>query len=477
MPLIVRYLFLSIALALANVSSAVADTLISGIELSELTPALRQQFTISEATKGVVIISVDAKSIFSERNFHPGQVILTIGSKTTPTPSDVVSAIAEQMTQGKLGVLFQIAEPSGEQRYVAIPIDRISIPSLVPDDGVPLSQTWPISVAVEIARPYLQSFDEFKASNLWIKVAAGRIIAAILIACLALTVISSVLLIWRQMLPPWQSLHSTVQSVRAAATPPFGTTSRFAFPPQPWTPNPAAALEALQLAHAYLDEVSDEHIPDAERTRQFVNTVSIAGRHIAIAEAHDPGAQLTVESEGQPPQTFSCNDIKVRALYLEGIVRSATQPRRAIRALKRAIAIEPAHGSARYVMGVIYTRLFSRGRACAILRQAVMLDPDNMNYRKQLGRAEVISILEILFDRFVKTITVIVKTVSWSVFLFMAALYTGLFYYLALIAIFGRQGPDTLIPLAVIWGLLVLINFLPTLLERLQVWIKTRMTF
>ena len=100
-----------------------------------------------------------------------------------------------------------------------------------------------------------------------------------------------------------------------------------------------------------------------------------------------------------------------------------------------------------------------------------------MNFRKQLGRAAVISIFEILFDRFVKTINVTIKIVNWSVLLFMAALYTGLFYYLALIAVFGRQAPDTLIPLAVIWGLLILINFLPTFLERLQVWIKKQMTF
>ena len=456
---------------------AVAGSLITGIDLSELTSALRQQFSISESTHGVVILSVEAKSVFAEKNFHSGQLIIAVGATTTTTPNDVASAIAEQRKQGKLGVLFHLVEPSGEERYVAVPTNRISIPSLGPDLGPPLRETWPISIAVEALTPYLQAFDDFKATNPWIKIVVAQTIAALLVGCISLTLLFSLLLARRHMQSPWQSLQSTLHTVQTAATAPADATDPFSFRPQPWVPNPAAAHESLQLASAYLDEVSDQSIPDIERTRQLLNTLSIAGRHIAIAEHHDPGIQLTVEAEDQAPQTFSCNDVKVRALYLEGIVRSASQPRRAIRALKRSIAIEPTHASARYLMGIIYTQLFSRGRACAILHQAVMLEPDNMNFRKQLGRAAVISIFEILFDSFVKTINVTIKMVNWSVFLFMAALYTGLFYYLALIAVFGRQAPDTLIPLAVIWGLLILINFLPTLLERLQVWIKKQMAF
>ena len=81
---------------------AVAGSLITGIDLSELTSALRQQFSISESTHGVVILSVEAKSVFAEKNFHSGQLIIAVGATTTTTPNDVASAIAEQRKQGKL---------------------------------------------------------------------------------------------------------------------------------------------------------------------------------------------------------------------------------------------------------------------------------------------------------------------------------------------------------------------------------------
>ena len=472
---IIRLLLVLYAMTLATADRAIADSLISGLELSEMTPALRTQYAIPEPVHGVVVVAVDPNGLYAEKGLHAGQLINAVGQTPTLTPQDVAAAMAEQIGLGRQGVLLQITEPSGEQRFIALPADRIEIPSLIQNDWLTLRETWPIPVIIKTLQPYLQSFEDFKAKNPWLKSVLQQGIAALLIACMGLTLVLGPLVIHRRMPTLWHSLFSSWKSVRVVAGP--ANAGARALLRQQGAPNPAAALEALRLAHAFLEEVATDNIPDPARTREFVNTVSIAGRHIALAEAYGPSVRLLIGQDGQPPWSVSCNDAKVRALYLEGLARYLTQPRRGIRALKRAIAIDPSHAQVRYLLGTIYTRLLDRRHAKATLRQAVMLDPDNMAYRMQLGRAEVISILEIAFDRLVKTITVLVATVSWSIYLFMVALYLGLAFFLFLVLVVGQRSPETFIPLVAIWGLLVLINFIPVGLERLQLWLKKQSWF
>ena len=133
--------------------------------------------------------------------------------------------------------------------------------------------------------------------------------------------------------------------------------------------------------------------------------------------------------------------------------------------------------SIRYILGIVYTRLLNRGRACATLRQAVLLMPDNMAYRMQLGRAEVISILEILFDRIVKTINVTLLTVSWTCYLTMAGLYTALVYFLVRVGFLGDHDPFAVGGLVVSWGLIIVINYIPVGFERLMQWLHKQAGF
>ena len=131
----------------------------------------------------------------------------------------------------------------------------------------------------------------------------------------------------------------------------------------------------------------------------------------------------------------------------------------------------------RYILGIIYTQLLNRGRACTTLRQAVLLMPDNMAYRMQLGRAEVISILEILFDRIVKLITVTLLTVSWTCYLTMAGLYTALVYFLVRVGFLGDHDPFAVGGLVVSWGLIIVINYIPVGFERLMQWLHKQAGF
>ncbi len=172
-------------------------------------------------------------------------------------------------------------------------------------------------------------------------------------------------------------------------------------PPMPKAPPPrdaVSAVAALQLAHAYLREVQDNLKAldgNAAMAAHLLNDLSLASKQLAVAEGADATAILTDDEHG----TFGLADLKARALFCEAVCRSGTDPKRAIRILHQSVALEPMLAPAHYWIGSLEADLFHKAQAIAAFERAIAIDPDNLDYKMELGRAHNISMSQVAFER------------------------------------------------------------------------------
>ncbi len=162
--------------------------------------------------------------------------------------------------------------------------------------------------------------------------------------------------------------------------------------------DPVSAIAALQLAHAYIREVQDnaKSLPgNAAMAAHLLNELSLASKQLAVAEAADATATLSDDEHG----TFSLADLKARALFFEAVCRSEADAKRAIRILHQAIALDPLLAPAHYWIGSLEAGLFHKPQAIAAFERAIALDPANLDYKMELGRAHNISMSQIAFER------------------------------------------------------------------------------
>lgn len=183
------------------------------------------------------------------------------------------------------------------------------------------------------------------------------------------------------------------------------------------------AVEAMQLAQAYLDEVDLEGLPKTAQAN--LNTISLATKQILVAERADPDATLTLELEGGSIEK-GINNLKAHALLYEGICLSIEIPKRAIGVFEKAIAIEPDNPQIHFWLGTTHADLFNKSRAVQALEKAVELDPTNINYRKALDRAKNISEAQIAIDRAFSMGRAIKRLAIVAVVLFVVGLCTSI---------------------------------------------------
>lgn len=151
-----------------------------------------------------------------------------------------------------------------------------------------------------------------------------------------------------------------------------------------------AAIEALELAFAYIEEVRNQDTPaidDKATLKDHLNTLSLAAKQIALAEKRDPDAILEVEIDGDV-RTFTINELKAVALYIEGATYQPFDTRRAVPALRAAIAADPSNPNSYYLLGLIHFANHNKLEAVEALKRATELNPKNLEYRKSLDRAE-----------------------------------------------------------------------------------------
>jgi serine protease Do len=92
-----------------------------GLALAPLTPDLREQLNLDEATEGVVVQRVMPDSPAEDKGIRPGDVILAVAGREVKTPQEVVDAVRKAQGAGAKSVVLQL-QREGQVRYEAIPL-------------------------------------------------------------------------------------------------------------------------------------------------------------------------------------------------------------------------------------------------------------------------------------------------------------------------------------------------------------------
>ncbi len=92
-----------------------------GLKLSELTPELRQKFSIPADRKGVVITDVDSSSTAAERGLKPGDLIVEVGQEEVNSPADVGDRVEKARKASRKSVLM-LVQSGDSPRFVPLPL-------------------------------------------------------------------------------------------------------------------------------------------------------------------------------------------------------------------------------------------------------------------------------------------------------------------------------------------------------------------
>ena len=94
-----------------------------------------------------------------------------------------------------------------------------------------------------------------------------------------------------------------------------------------------AAIEALELAHAYVDEVREADTPaleDHELRNHHLDLLALASKQFDAAQKRDPNAVLEGQDKSGIAYRFSIDELRADALLLEGITHHTYDLKRAI---------------------------------------------------------------------------------------------------------------------------------------------------
>ena len=94
-----------------------------GLGLANLTPELRERFSLSEDSAGVVVVDVAKDSAASEKGMRAGDVIVEVAQEDVKTPAQIVQKIDEAKKAGRKSVLL-LVDRQGDLRFVALRIDQ-----------------------------------------------------------------------------------------------------------------------------------------------------------------------------------------------------------------------------------------------------------------------------------------------------------------------------------------------------------------
>ncbi len=203
--------------------------------------------------------------------------------------------------------------------------------------------------------------------------------------------------------PPPQAATGAVAPSSPTPPPPAPTpavtTVAPSQPQQPAKPRDTpAALAAMELAFAYLEEVQRAPKPGLEDTvlrKELLNSLSLATRQLEAASTHDPDAILeTTDSDGDAIRC-SIEQLKSEVLLTEGRTHMIYDVRRALPALDAATRHDPQHAVAFYTLGLAQAANMNRGPAIEAFEHAVALEPTNIQFRLELDRARNLSGAEV----------------------------------------------------------------------------------
>jgi serine protease Do len=91
-----------------------------GLDLANLTDALRKQHKIKDSVKGVLITHVDPNSAAADKHLVPGMVIAEVQQEPVMTATDLQSRIDTLRKAGKKSVVLLVVSPDGDPTFVAL---------------------------------------------------------------------------------------------------------------------------------------------------------------------------------------------------------------------------------------------------------------------------------------------------------------------------------------------------------------------
>ena len=91
-----------------------------GLDLANLTDALRKKHKIKDKVKGVLITGVDANSPAAEKRLTPGMVIAEVQQQAVSTADELQKRIDQLKKDGKKAVVLLVVSPDGDPSFVAI---------------------------------------------------------------------------------------------------------------------------------------------------------------------------------------------------------------------------------------------------------------------------------------------------------------------------------------------------------------------
>ncbi|MEX0627006.1 MAG: Do family serine endopeptidase [Cucumibacter sp.] len=95
-----------------------------GLNVAPLDEQLRETYSISEATDGVVITQVDPLSDAYAKGIRPGLLIAEVNQQPIETTDDVAGIVGMAIDTGREAVLLMLEDPSCNRRFVAIRVVR-----------------------------------------------------------------------------------------------------------------------------------------------------------------------------------------------------------------------------------------------------------------------------------------------------------------------------------------------------------------
>lgn len=94
-----------------------------GMKVEMLSDEKHKSLGIADSVEGVVITAVTPGSPAAEKGLKAGEVIVEIGQNFMETPGDVVARFEELKGEGRRNAHIMVANPAGELRFVALPLE------------------------------------------------------------------------------------------------------------------------------------------------------------------------------------------------------------------------------------------------------------------------------------------------------------------------------------------------------------------
>ena len=91
-----------------------------GLDLANLTDALRKKHNIKDTVKGVLIAGVDENSAAAEKHLVPGMVIAEVQQQPVSNATELQQRIDKLKKDGKKSVVLLVVTPEGDPTFVAL---------------------------------------------------------------------------------------------------------------------------------------------------------------------------------------------------------------------------------------------------------------------------------------------------------------------------------------------------------------------